>query len=296
MVVGAQQLDFRTNTSFRNPSQYGRGFAIFPEVSTFATHLIYLLGIMLVVRRFRILQRLLKLRKAGLWLLLALTCLAISRSSSVIVIAPIIVAVAYMKGRKLSLSELIGVLAMVGVTMLLLQIYITNFYLDRAQGSAFRSMWLRGITILTGLSVIPNGEIFGVGLGNNGAVTTRAFEVARSLNFSFILLPTGINSFVVARIFEEGWLALIMFGFAFVMLMQVVFRRQSDPALMCLTILALASFLVSLLVTGYRGIYMNWFWLGAAPALSSQLLVHSRRKHHVLPRGVLSDQTTSDQS
>lgn len=122
--------------------------------------------------------------------------------------------------------------------------------------------------MLTGLSVLANGEVFGVGLGNNEQLTLYAHEIARTLNFKFGLVPEGINSFIIERIFEEGWLAVIMFGVAVTMLISALLRQQPDPTVLCFAILALASFLIGFLVTGYRGIYMYWFWLGAAPALS----------------------------
>lgn len=278
IVFGVQNLDFRNNTSFSLPPHLGRGFALFPETSTFSTHLIYLLGIMLIGFRFRSLRQHLNTGGMLKWLLLAMACLAFSRSSSVILIAPLIFVFAYMKGRELSVSNLIGVTIAFAVMVLLLQLFVSNFYLERAQGSALRSIYLRGITMLTGLSVLANGEVFGVGLGNNEQVTQYAHEIARTLSFKFGLVPEGINSFVIARIFEEGWLAVITFGVAVTMLIGAVLRHQPDPTVLCFAILALASFLIGFLVTGYRGIYMNWFWLGAAPALS-YLYGRSIRRH-----------------
>ncbi|WP_198945068.1 hypothetical protein, partial [Brevirhabdus pacifica] len=35
ILRGAETLDFRNNPAFRLPPQYGRGFALMPEVSTF---------------------------------------------------------------------------------------------------------------------------------------------------------------------------------------------------------------------------------------------------------------------
>ncbi|MEL6914682.1 MAG: hypothetical protein AAFP13_09270 [Pseudomonadota bacterium] len=292
--LGAESLDFRTNDSFSNPPQFGRGFAVFPEVSTFATHQIYFAGVAIVLLRATQVGRgLLSRPMAWVFLVLVLTCLAMSRSSSVIVVAPIVFAVAFMKGRALSFRNILVLSLAIVLTMVLLQVFLSAFYSDRVAGSALRSIYLRGITMLTGLSVIPNYEVLGVGLGNNDAVTVRAFEVARALNFEFILLPTGINSFVITRIFEEGWLAIVLVGTAITMLARVLLAPPGDggswlaePTLLCFVVLALASFLVSLLVTGYRGIYMNWFWLGAIPALYARTVARrglTRAPHR--PRG-----------
>ncbi|WP_170760010.1 O-antigen ligase family protein [Ruegeria lacuscaerulensis] len=282
IVVGADLLDFRNNTNFSLPPQHGRGFALFPEVSTFATHVIYLLAVLIVAWRSGVIRKFFPYGRTVSLIIIALICLALSKSSSVLVILPAVLLLAYLKGRRLTYKGLLGVLLACGILVIALQLYYSEFYLQRAEGSAMRSIGLRLVTMKTGLSVIENGEIFGVGLGNNEAVTYRSYEVARHMGFPLILLPKGINSFVVARIFEEGWMAILFFGMAAIYLLGAIRSKCEDPWLRCLVALAFASFLVSLLVTGYRGIYMNWFWIAAAPAIVDCVKL---RRRGVVQRG-----------
>ena len=270
LVVGAENLDFRNNMTFGLPQQYKRGFGLFPEVSTFSTHLIYLLGVIIVFLRAQTVRRLFPFGRVSVLAVLVIICLLFTRSTSILVVAPAIVAVAYFKGRTLSLKGVVGAILVVAITTILLQVYIEVFYSERASAGGHRSIWLRGISILAGLSVLPNGEIFGVGLGNNHMITERAIETARTLGFSLILIPEGINSFVVTRIFEEGWSVVLPFGVAFSYLVVTCTVYQRDVYARAFVVLAVASAMVSLSVTGYRGIYMNWFWLAAASALMNQ--------------------------
>ncbi len=270
ILIGADALDFRTNQTFGLPKQYNRGFAFFPEVSTFSTHAIYFLGLLIMFSGVKSVKRLFPFGRIGILTLAVVVCVLFTRSTSILVIAPAIVAVAYFKGRRLSFNGILGSILMVATATFFLQFYVEFFYAERAASGGIRSAWVRGISIVSGLSVLSNGEVLGVGLGNNHLITQQAVEVARRLNFNLIFVPEGINSFVVTRIFEEGWPAVATFFAATVFLIRVWFTYQIDPYARAFAVLAIASFLVSLSVTGYRGIYMNWFWLAAAPALVDQ--------------------------
>ena len=270
VIVGAQALDFRTNGNFGLPEQYNRGFALFPEVSTFSTHAIYLLGVLIMFTRTKSVRRLFAFGRVGLLAILVVCCLVFTRSTSVLIVAPLVVAVAYFKGQQLSMKGIFGAVVLTLVATVFLQFYVENFYAERAASGGHRSAWLRGISIVSGLSILSTGEIFGVGLGNNHLISNQAIELARRVGFVLVLVPEGINSLIVSRIFEEGWPAAVLFGVAFSFLIRVWVAFQSDPYARAFCLLAVASMLVSLLVTGYRGIYMNWFWLAVAPALVQQ--------------------------
>ncbi len=118
ILRGAEALDFRNNPAFRLPAQYGRGFALMPEVSTFAVHALIALGMVLawllagrqagarwVGRRGAIGQSsapssaLSSAPSTALFpaLLLAISlvvALALTRSTSVLVLLPMLVALA----------------------------------------------------------------------------------------------------------------------------------------------------------------------------------------------------------
>lgn len=257
--VGAESLDFRTNPNFGRPEQYDRGFAVFPEVSTFATHTIYALGISLVLATSVRFGRIKSWRNYVAIALFTL-CLLFSRSSAVILIAPAVIAIAVLSTRKLTGKAILSLIVLSLLLALFLQYYVSNFYVDRAANSAFRSIGLRGLTMITGLSVFPNFEFFGVGLGQNQIISERVWEYASEFGFSLILIPEGVNSFVIARIFEEGYVGAFALSLSIFYLIKCSVVRVSDWTFSAFIVIAVASFLVALFVTGYRGIYMNWLW------------------------------------
>lgn len=262
LAVGTQLLDFRSNRNFTLPPQFDRAFALFPEISTFATHLIYLISVLLVYFRSGVRRVFSPSGNVLLILLAAAVALMFTRSSAVILVAPLAFAVALLATQRFTTTGLFKLLVAVILAGLFLFFFVTEYYSDRFENnSAFRSMQLRGITMLVGISVLETGEVFGVGLGNNYQVTWRALEVGQQLGFSFILLPSGVNSFVIARIFEEGYGALVQFLVSLGMLIWAFLRRDNGIVSKSLLVLSVASLLVSFSVTGYRGIYMNWFWL-----------------------------------
>jgi len=266
IAFGADALDFRTNLLFRLPPQYGRGFALFPEVSTFATHAILFLGACLVMAlhpNTRPGQRPL----AVALVFLALVALMFTRSSSVLVIAPLIVLASFVLTTRLTLSTLIMVLLLSVICALILAFFLSAFYADRLENaSAARSMAMRFSSVLGGLSPFTSGELFGVGLGNNDLVRVRAYEASRAFGLATAQLPEGINSLVVSRLFEEGWPALAQSVLSLGLLVRIGVSRAPSPAVAVLAVLAIGSFLIAFLVTGYRGIYTNWLWIALPPA------------------------------
>ncbi|MEM9348798.1 MAG: hypothetical protein AAGA47_00935 [Pseudomonadota bacterium] len=262
LAVGAERLDFRTNRNFTLPPQFDRAFALFPEISTFATHLIYLISVSLVYLRSGVRKVFSPAGYVFLILVLGTVALMLTRSSSVLLVAPLAFAVAILVTQKFTTAGIIKLLVAVTLGGLLLLIFFNAYYSDRFENNAaFRSMQLRGITMLVGVSVLGTGEVFGVGVGNNFQVTWRALDLGQQLGFSFITIPSGVNSFIIARIFEEGYGALVQFSASFAILVWAFCQRDKGIVIKALLVLSVASLLVSLFVTGYRGIYMNWFWL-----------------------------------
>ncbi|WP_224826115.1 hypothetical protein [Cognatishimia sp. MH4019] len=268
IVIGAQALDFRTNIAFSLPPHYGRGFALFPEVSTFATHITMTIGVLLALLLHPGTRR-----RAALWaaLFLFAGCLLFTRSTSVIVLAPLLVGVALQTTQTLSLRSLLIVMASSAVIAIVLTFFVSVFYADRlATNAADRSAAMRLASMLGGLSPLWSGELFGVGIGENHEVRLRAHQMARALGLNFGTLPTGVNSQIIGRIFEEGWPALLQMA----VMVRAMFSRRTrhaarlSPATAALLTLGIGSLLTALLVTGYRGIYTNWLWIAVAAALA----------------------------
>ncbi|WP_377509598.1 hypothetical protein [Octadecabacter sp. R77987] len=285
LVVGAETLDFRTNTAFSLPPQYRRGFAFFPEVSTFATHSIIALAVCLCLllhprtnpRHRRVLMAL----SASLTVALLL-----SRSTSFLVVAPLLCALAAGQARKLDSRTLLWLVLITGLAAVLLTVFFNAFYAERLEtAAASRSAAMRLASVLGGLSTLWRGEVFGVGLGENHEILRRAYDIGRALDLRFGQLPQGVNSQVIARIFEEGWPAVVNFAIATALLLRVALTRTSDPVIAALTVIAAGSFLTALLVTGYRGVYTNWLWLAVpAAVLTAQHPVRRNTTPNVRPR------------
>ncbi|MEL7213489.1 MAG: hypothetical protein AAGK92_12560 [Pseudomonadota bacterium] len=277
IVFGAQSLDFRTNIAFSLPPHYGRGFALFPEVSTFATHITMAIGVVLALLLHPATPR-----QTVLWvaLLLFATCLLFTRSTSVIVLAPLMVGVALHTTQTLTLRSLLLVMASTAAIAILLTFFVTVFYADRLDShAADRSAAMRLASMLAGLSPLWSGELFGVGIGENHEVRLRAHQMARALDLNFGTLPTGVNSQIIGRIFEEGWPALLQMSAMLWALLNRHTRTAArlTPATAALLTLGIGSLLTALLVTGYRGIYTNWLWIAVAAALAPQRARRERR-------------------
>lgn len=272
--MGAQTLDFRTNVAFSLPPQYGRGFALFPEVSTFATHITVAIGATLALLLHPATGSRLGLSCA---LILFAICLLFTRSTSVIILAPLLVGAALRATLTLHLRSLLIIMATTALIAILLTFFITVFYVDRLENhAADRSAAMRLASMLGGLSPLWSGELFGVGIGENHEVRLRAHQIARATGLNFGSLPTGVNSQIIGRIFEEGWPAFLQMGAAAIALFGARKTARLSPATAALLTLGIGSLLTALLVTGYRGIYTNWLWIAAAAALAPQPRLRER--------------------
>ncbi len=274
-TLGGQYLDFRNNGSFALPQQYERGFAVFPEVSTYATHVIYFVGILLTLYRLNETKILSRIKQVALFSLGG-ACLLLSASSSVIFVAPALLATMLIKTGRATIKNILIFSLWFAFGIIVLQLYISDFYIVRSAVDSGRSISLRYISIRAGLSTLPNMELFGVGIGNNDLISPRAIAVAKEVGFPLILIPKGINSSIVSRIFEEGYLGLVNEILGVFLLMTLLRLRGWSNGEMAIVSLCFGSFLVAAMVTGYRGIYMDWVWLcGPAGLLRSRALAEA---------------------
>jgi hypothetical protein len=279
LLVGAEALDFRNNHAFRLPPQYGRGFALMPEVSTFAVHGIIALAALVpfalagaqgaVRHAVRHMARLLAL--------VLVIGLLFTRSTSLLVLMPPLTALALAKTTRASFNALLLTAIVMSGVGLLVVLFMQSFYVERLESaSAERSAAMRLASLIDGLSVLWGEEIFGVGVGRNDLVAHRAFEVARMLGLSFGALPEGVNAQLVGRIFEEGWPATLGFAVAGLMLMSAL-RRAREPEDVALALVAAGSLMSAAIVVGYRGIYTNWLWLAIPAGLLARWQAARRR-------------------
>jgi hypothetical protein len=279
IAVGAENLDFRNNPAFRLPPHFGRGFALFPEVSTFAAHSVIAFGTALALALH---PQTAPGRRQRLLLLVALLALALllTRSTSVVLLLPVITGLALAKTTRASVNTLILAGLVTAVFAALILVFLQSLYIERIESDAAqRSASMRLASILGGLTPLARGEVFGVGIGNNAEIAQRAFEVARDLGLSFGKLPDGVNAQLIGRIFEEGWPAVLQFAVAGAVLLSALLAARS-PTEIALACLAAGSLLVAVAVIGYRGIYTTWLWL----ALPAGLIVLATRRRRALRR------------
>lgn len=265
ILWGAEGLDFRSNPAFRLPPHYGRGFALMPEVSTYAVHALMALGVVLLL----LLHRLPTAPRRALLALAGLLggTLLFTRSSSVLLLLPLFAMLALALARRFDRNSILLAGAGAGLLALALWGFTSFFYAERlSNAAAGRSAAMRLASILGGLSPLGRGEVFGLGVGENAAVTRRAHEAAQHYGLSFGNLPQGVNSQIIGRLFEEGWPALLHLGLAAALLAHA--RRGLPTAgARALYLMGIAGFAMALLVVGYRGIYTTWLWLGVAAGL-----------------------------
>lgn len=289
VFFGVEPLDFRTNMAFRLPPQFGRGFALFPEVSTFASHVGLVAGMALVLALHRTSSKI-EHQRALLMLLLCAVALLFSRSTSVLIILPLLFAAGLSVTTRFTLNTLFLATLLAGLLCMFLTMFIAVFYDERvASSSATRSVAMRLASILAGLTPLINGETFGVGIGRNDLLQYRVSDVAAKFDLHFGVLPDGVNSQIVGRIFEEGWFAFLQLGIGVFLLanMRNLARRHPENAV--LFVLAVGSLLSALLVTGYRGIYTNWIWLAVVTAWAKPVIISIRlrpRRVAIIPSGV----------
>lgn len=268
IVFGAEGLDWRSNLAFRLPPQYERGFALFPEVSIFATHAAITSGMVLAILLH--MKSSPKQRYRAIFIMAAMgLCLLFSRSTTVLVLVPLLGVTALGLTTRLTLNTLLLSLVMIAILSLFMAYFLQGFYAERLESdAASRSMAMRLASMLGGLSPLISGEMFGVGIGENDQVARRAYDAAHRFGLRFGKLPDGVNSQIIGRIFEEGWPAVIQMALAFWLLLRSRITCRATPEMAALFVLAVGSFLSALMISGYRGIYTNWFWLAAAAALA----------------------------
>jgi len=284
---GAEGLDWRNNPAFRLPPQYGRGFALFPEVSTFASHAAIVTSMM-----FALIMHLktsyIKRRRATVLLILSVVALLFSRSTTVLVLVPLLGVVALTLTTRLTLNTMLISFVIILCLSIFMVYFLQAFYFERLEdNSAGRSISMRLASILGGLSPLAGGEIFGVGIGENHQVARRAYTAAHEFGLRFGKLPEGVNSQIIGRIFEEGWPAVLQVGIAVWLLIRCRIPCRKSPEMTALYMLAIGSFLTAFMISGYRGIYTNWFWLAAAAAWAPEF--SKRNRFTIMRRSVWAE-------
>lgn len=249
--------DFRNNIVFALPDQAQRGVALMPEVSTLSAAVCLYIGLLLMSKSLSAKGTLLQLTLAALYL-------AQSGSKAAILFLPLVI-LSSLWAHHIPRRTKIMALCLVGVVSL--SAALTSLTTRNATGAAERSAQMRAATILASLDPIATGELIGHGIGAQSEITAEALRIARSHGLRFGQLPKGVNSFVTSSIYEQG----ILFAVLTMITACALWYNgcHTPPRDSILSWFGLWCWMASLMIIGYRGIYLNWLPYGLWAAILS---------------------------
>ncbi len=324
LVGSSSVLDVRTNASFNLLPQPGRSMAFFPEASGFAAttaiHAACLILYRLTVDKeasgntpskdtstnntstnntstnntstnnTEQTKRSLLYRFTPALLLLDLLGIAFAKSTSTLLLTPILLLLGF---RLLGYSapKMLKRLLLVGpIVAFMGYLFIAEFYSTRfANRDAFNSIETRLSTILAAVGPLREGQLFGVGVGNNELAESYILEASRERGLR-AAVTSGITSLLGQRIFEEGIGAVISVGISVMVLWRNMMNRATSVERV-LALFAGGMLLSFVFVSGYRGLYTSWMWIPVAGAFWSTGGLQNRPAH---PSGVFDEQPTVD--
>jgi len=270
--------DVRNNGSFNLIRQSGRVFGAFPEASAYGSaHLCGLAVTLFLLGNGELRPRGVKRVHLQALALISLPGIALSRSSSVFLLTPTVVALILLFSQRRNFSRRIARLGIgLGVTVVGLAYFYSSVFTSRSSGDYINSLEARGATILAAVRPIQEGQFRGAGLGNNHLVEPYVREIANreGLNMS---VNDGIASATFARVFEEGYFAFPSIILGFFLLARGL--RSHSATARFFSIVGIVWALSATFVSGYRGLYTAWLWYGLAGAVAVRQLAQSRRKN-----------------
>ncbi len=265
IFTNGQIGDVRNNVAFSLPPQAHRGVALMPEVSTLSTFIsIYIALNFAQMHQTGGRRPLISIIAGSIYLIF-------SGSKAAIIFCPILIT-SLILGR----AERVGrkMLAIIIVALVAFGAFTTSLADRNSSGASEKSAQLRAATMLAALAPLTQGDVIGRGIGAQSNIATDAVAIARAHHMRFRKIPTGINSFIAAAIYEQGLLFVIVTTVTFAGL--GVYTRSSDAHDTLLAWMGLWCWLASAMVIGYRGIYINWLPYAAIMALVSRHAYRAR--------------------
>ncbi len=275
-VLPKTVTDFRNNLSFRLPPQGNRTFGLFPEASIAAGTLTFAIGVALAGLFDRtVRERYLELGPfrgkgwAASLLALFIAALLSTRSSSVMVMLPVLAFVSSHRFFRGSLGKKLAYAA-TGTVALALggAFYYVEIYSARMENSAaVYSGADRLVSIVGAYEKLRDSDFLGAGLGANNDIAAYANRAAGELE-----LPTsgdiqGVNSFVFGRCLEEGLVMIAVFIVAIVRIGRAAVSRERVVTSGVLVLLAVNTLFNAMWIAGYRGLLMFWLLIPLSFAL-----------------------------
>lgn len=293
-------FDPRTNLNFSTP-HYSRAYGWFAEPSLLAANTLMSLCCSIILVRLgddRLAMHPVMSRRSVQALLTVITVGVIvpTVSSSVIFLMPLLLTIVYLYTiRKGTVGSIITMLAFIVLLVCVILAFWLFVYSPRRAGevaTGWGSIVLRFAGFLSPIYMIREGNLLGVGLGNNHQVLGYYSEAMALLGYEWVymsawlpVLPAGITSSIIQRIFEEGIFSILSISLGLYYLCKVaIVRPRRDAFGTSMFILSLASCVLGLFITGYRGIYTIWFWYMVPAALLDWRLAEPRVPVGSLPK------------
>lgn len=253
----SSQLDWRNNILFSLPPQFARGFALLPEASTLAVHLMLAMTVMVIFEFPK--------RRSIRWPFYAVMggSLIWTASSSIFIVGPIALGLIWWV---LPRSRIFWPILLFALAIALIS-WGVSIEERSAVNANTRSAAIRLSTMIAGLMPVLEAQILGNGIGSQSLIAQEALDVARRMGLRFGSMPQGINSFVISQIYEQGSLAFLLYLSVFAIHLRGLRTTGFDQKLAATGLLCLA---ISAFVVGYRGIYLNWMPFACAMALLSR--------------------------
>ncbi|HEX4340821.1 MAG TPA: hypothetical protein VH062_33160 [Polyangiaceae bacterium] len=275
-VLPKAVTDFRNNLSFRLPPQGNRTFGLFPEASIAAGTLTFAIGVALAGLFDReVRERYLEAGplKGKLWvgglLGLFIAALLSTRSSSVLVMLPILLGVSSLRffrgslGKKLGYASLGAILLAAGGAFYYFEIYSTRL----ENSAAVYSGSERLVSIVGAYFKLRDSDFLGAGLGANNDIADYASRAAGWLELPISGEIQGVNSFVFGRCLEEGLVMIAVWLVVIYQSARFAFVKDRDPRNGVMVLLAVNTLFNALWIAGYRGLLMYWLLIPLAFSL-----------------------------
>jgi hypothetical protein len=285
-VLPRSLVDFRNNLSFRLPPQDNRSFGLFPEASVAATSLTFAIATAVSGLLFRtVRERFLELGPlrgrawAAFLAVLFVAALVTTRSTSVLVMLPALVAMASFRffrgslGKKIAFLSIGAVALAIGGTFYYLEVYSVRM----ENSAAMYSGTDRLVSILGAYEKLRDSNFLGAGLGANNDIADYAARAAGELQLQTVGEINGVNSFVFGRCLEEGVVMIVVFAVVIFRIVRAAFSRERHATSGVMALLAVDTLFSAFWVAGYRGLLMSWLLIPLGMSLERRTL--ARREY-----------------
>ena len=281
------------NHNFALFNQIDRAYGLTPESSILAGLLLLSLSVLIVLwlrsdsRMWLIdnglTRSILKSQVIFLYLIVNLVGLMLTRSSSVILLTPIILLGVGHSCRNERggwyVNRLLSIFIITGV----LFVFLNTTWAERLKsgetsgnavksstwterlksGDAYGSLVMRGSSMLVAIETTIQYPLFGVGLGQTKKYVTKPITELMGAVMPGLPTKDGVDSFFLHLAVEHGVVVYLVFMVLVASIYRMMFGRnkvmmRTNPFLLLKVVLAYSLVIVATITVGYRGLYHLW--------------------------------------